>query len=86
MKQSDQYGRIIADAQRMVASCEMDLQECVRVAQRAVTLLDSGKVSYAMQMAGTLSGIAAQAMRRLEVAAATRRTADLLMDAERRKE
>lgn len=79
-KPDDVYGQIIADCQRSNAISEMDLHECVKVAQRALVFLESGRPMQAMQAAGVLAGIAQNAARRIEVAQANRHVALRLME------
>jgi hypothetical protein len=72
---------MIADAQRSNAISELDLAECVKVAQRAIVMLDEGRYQQAMQAAGIAAGMAQQAARRIEVAAASRSQALRVLEA-----
>ena len=81
MKPADIAGSVIADSQRSNAISELDLAECVKCAQRAMVMLDEGRYQQAMQAAGIAAGMAQQAARRIEVAAATRNAALRIMEA-----
>lgn len=75
MRLQNTYMDITAEYERLVAISVMDLHECIKAAQRACALVEGGKYAYAMQMAGTLAGIAQSTARRLEAAQTMKSTA-----------
>lgn len=80
MTREDAALSVIADAQQQIALAENELHEVVRVAQRAIVMVDGNKPHLALTAAGVAAGIAAQAARRIEVAAAMRSAANRILE------
>jgi hypothetical protein len=82
-KLADVLGRTVAETQRSNAISEADLNHAIESCRRALVLLDEGRCHMAMQAAGIAAGMANQAARRIEVAAAMRSVAGKVAEAKR---